>query len=660
MFLKERLDKARGKGFPQISTVFDQANDSPHSLLYNGSIRNALQRLLHPDFFFSEDSGELLEQLARQLPMIKWSEWGNCSSNLSVFLFCRHRVNGVKFFYEMISRWLLPGRRLNISSFFATDFKLPEMTEETFIISEIVITLNNAEDLELTRYQLPILESEIRLGLLSVYHANRILEIKGLSADEKTSLIQERIASLLERRPADFDHDIFIQMQHFLVMCSEEFKAVREYTHMSRIIYVFYLFIKTLRDQVENYPGQRFIHVKLSKTYLHLPFGLKKVIGLFVVLNFLNDNELFEERHFASVLKNHFPDLSIIEDSFFSRTSKEDHSQLLYLEVEKESKCDFSLLEMKQIKERLPHEIRNGIEKLTQPLFMPRNEEEVMRNIITLSRQLRFSRDLPQVIITFDELKDAELFFTVIWLKVLKPSDLPLHELFEKCDSFIKFIPDRIKKVGMIRNKYPKEATVFRMRFAAQPFLRPDQSVDLFKARQALVHELYKTFGEFRDYNGGMIAKQHEQFLTLKGLFNHLDRNEELLLENFFHSIFPIELRSLFNPLPLKKLFNMLLKAIGKNRETGPRAAAFYQVDAQYCYFVLCYDSSQLKERAIEAVRSLQIPSFQLLTVALQAFETSYLAYIYLEEEGKQRENFLNGVCRYLESLTFEPQTSYH
>lgn len=654
------MDKAQVNGFAQISTVFDHAGDSPHSLLYSGSIRNALRRLLPTDFFFTEEfNHECVEAFFRLLPVIKWSEWGEQSKNLSIFLLCRHRANGIKFFYEMISRWLMPGKRPNMSSFFATDFKLPGISDETFTISEIVITLDFT-DIEKTRHQLPILESEIRLGLLSVYHANRILEIKGLSADEKTSLIQERIASLLERRPKDFDHDIFMQMQHFLVMCTEEFKAVREYGHMSRIIYVFYLFFKALRDQVDKHPGQRFVQIKLSKTFLHLAFGLKKVVGLFVALNFLNDNELFEERHFIRVLKHHFPDLSIVEDSFFSCISKEERTEVLYIEVEKGDGSDFSLSEMRKIKERLPDEIRNGIEKLTRPLFMPRNEEEVMRNIITLSNQLKLARDLPQVIITFDEQMENELSFTVIWLRVLQSTDLSLQELFEVCECFVKFVPDRIKRVGMIRNKYPKEATVFRLRFEAHPFLRSDQSVDLFKARQALVQELRRILGEFRDYNGGMIAKQYEQYQALKGLFSDLDKKEELLLENFFHSIFPIELRSMFNPHPLKNLFIMFLKAIAKNRESEQKSAIFYEVDEQYSYFLLSYDTLHLKECATEAISCLQIPSSQLLTISMQVFEVYYLGYIYLEEKAESREKFLNELCRRVESLTFEPQTSYH
>jgi hypothetical protein len=631
---------AQLKSFPKISSVFDQ--DSPHSLLYSGSVHNTLMRLLPPDFFFSEGASEdLAIEFARLLPMFKWVQWGEQKRNVSIFLLCRHRINGVKFFYEMISRWLMPGKRPNISSFFATDFKLPDHSNETFTICEVVVSLENPVDQELIRHQLPILESEIRLGLISVYHASRILEVKGLSADEKTSIIQERIVSLLERRPRDFDHDIFTQMQHFLIMCSEEFKAIREHTHMSRIIYVFYLFRKALKSRMETHPGQRFIHVKLSQTYLHLPFGLKKVLGIFAALNFQGDNELFEERHFIRVLKSHFPQLTMIEDSFFSRSSKEERTQLLYLEVEKEDGSDFTLAEIKGIKQRLPDEIRNGIEKLTRPLFMPRNEEEVMRNIITLSNQLKFSRDLPQVVIAFDEQTEGELAFTVIWLRVLKPSDPSIQELFEQSDSFLKFIPDRIKRVGLLRKKYPKEVTVFRVKFANHRFLRPDHSLDLFKARQAIVQEVQRILGEFRDYNGGMIAKQHEQFLTLRNLFSHLDRNEELLLENFFHSIFPIELRSLFNPQFLKKLFTMLLEAIKKSRETGEKGTVFQKTDQLCSYLLFSEDELSFKERVVDCVNSLQIPSSQLLTLSMRAFDSSYLGYIYLEENGHRRENFL-------------------
>ncbi len=601
-------------------------------------------KLLPPDFFFSdENSAKIMRDFTALLPIFKWVEWGASSRYVSIFLLSRYRVNGIKFFYEMISRWLIPGKRPGISSFFAVDFQFPELTEENFTVSEIVVSVESLADQELVRYQLPILENEIRLGLLSVYHANRILEIKGLSADEKTSIIQERIVSLLEKRPQDFDYDIFIQMQHFLVMCSDEFKAVREHGHMSRIIYVFYLFKKALKSEMEAHPGQRFVHIKLSKTFLHLPFGLKKVLGVFVGLNLQNDNELFDQRHLILVLKNLLPQLSIIEESFFSLTSKEERTQLLYMEIEKEGGDEFIPAEVSMLREKLSDEVQNGIEKLTRHLFMPRNEEEVMRNIIILSNQLKLSRDLPQVMIAFDDQKEGELSFTVIWVRVAKPGDGEVQKAFDQKNSFLTFIPDRVKKVGLLRKKYPKEVTVFRVKCDVQQFLRPDHLVDLFKARQSIVQELERLLGEFRDYNGGMIAKQHEQFFHLKRL---LPQKDDMLLENFFHSLYPIEVRSLFAPELLKNLFNLLLEAKETKKSTflkseGPRC----------CILLLSPEVPSHKEKINEAVRSFQIPSSQLLMLSQKVFENSYWGYIYLEENPQKRLNFLNRI----QALTFDP-----
>ena len=640
------------QGFPRISSVYDHENGSPHSLLHSGSIRSTLMKLLPSDFFFSDDaSSKLVQDIDYLVPIFKWVEWGESKHFVSIFLLCRHRANGIKFFFEMISRWLIPGKRATVSSFFAVDFQFPELGQETFTVSEIVATLESAAELEFVRHQLPILESEIRLGLISVYHANRILEIKGLSADEKTSLIQERIVSLLDRRPQDFDHDIFTQMQHFLVMCSEEFKIVRDHAHMSRIVTVFYLFKKSLKRRMEANPGQRFIHVKLSTTYLHLPFGLKRVVAVFVGLNLQGASELFDEKHLAGALRNLFPLVQIIEDSYISFPSKDERVQLLYVELEKTDGGNFTLSEMRTIREKLPDEVHGGIEKLTRPLFMPRNEEEVMRNIIILSNQLKLSRDLPQVMIAFDEQSDEELVFTVIWMRVVKPFDAAIQESFADNRSFLRFIPDRVKRVGLLRKKIPKEVTVFRVRFDGRNFLRSDHSVDLFKARQEIVQELQRLLGEFRDYNGGMIAKQHEQFLSLKSVLRYKD---DLLLENFFHSLFPIELRSFFNLELLKDLFNFLMEAVQKNKETKA-PICLKKDDPHYCILLFSYEIYTDKEKFNGAVEGFQIPSSRLLTLSQKVLETAYLGYIYLEENPQKRLNFLKDISLLWENLTFDP-----
>jgi hypothetical protein len=292
----------------------------------------------------------------------------------------------------------------------------------------------------------------------------------------------------------------------------------------------------------------------------------------------------------------------------------------------------------------LPGEIRGGIEKLAHPLFMPRNEEEVMRNIITLSNQLKLFHDLPQVILNFEGQTETGLLFTVIWVRVLKESDLSLSQVFESKATFLHFEPDRIRRIGLLRKKYPREATVFRICVPAQNFLRSDHSVDLFKARFAIVQELQRVLGEFRDFNGGMIAKQHEQFLRLKCLFSRLDGNDEMLLENFFHSIYPVELRSLFNPVYLKKIFILLLEAVKKNRESPPHSGISHLLDDACCYVLLTCSDPELKEVVMEGVRELQIPASQLLIVNLQEADNNYLGYICFEESSGRRQDFLNAV----------------
>lgn len=651
--------QASSRSFPLITTVFDSEKDHPHSLLHSGSIHSTLMRLLPPDFSFSgreweESEEEFLGELHRILPIFKWIEWKESSRYearfssksycISLFLVNLHRRNAAKFFYEMISRWLLPGKRLNISSFFATDFRFPELTDELFTISEMVISFEALHELELVRCYLPILESEIKLGLISVYHAHRILEIKGLSSDEKTSLIQERIASLLEKRPKDFDYDIFSQMQHFLVMCGEEFKAVRSYGHMSRIIYIFYFFHKMLKEQSEKSPEHRHVLVKLSKTHLHLPLGMKKVLGVFVGLNFLNDNEMFEERHLIRVLKTLVTECEPVEESYFSSAFKEAKIQLLYIEIERRDAGNFSLEDMRTLRMSLQDGVRNGVEKWMRPVFMPRNEEEVMRNIITLSQQLRYPKDLPQVIISFDAQTEFELSFTLILLRILSGGELSVQELFEKANTSLKFIPDRVKRIGVIRRKYIKEATVFRVVVSALDFIRPDHSVDLFRARQEIISELQRIVGEVRDYNGGMIAKQYEQFSALRALFPAMEKREDLLLENVFHSIFPVELRSVLEPALIKIFFTMLLELI-----EGKKIGHICKKEEEAAFIVFSYQDVFVKQKIHTAVSELHLPSSQLITISLPVSDSFYFGYIFWEEEKELQDKFLNTLERVLD-----------
>ena len=101
------------------------------------------------------------------------------------------------------------------------------------------------------------------------------------------------------------------------------------------------------------------------------------------------------------------------------------------VEIEKKDGSPFSLEEMKELKKTLPYELKESVESVLHPVLMPRNEEEIMRNILLLSQQLKYISDLPQVIISFNAQTEQALQFTMILLRILREEDRPLPILFQ-------------------------------------------------------------------------------------------------------------------------------------------------------------------------------------------------------------------------------------
>lgn len=523
--------------YPRITTPFDTSEDA----YYIKAVERMLKHMFPPNFFLD---AEALERFRSQLPAICWTPLGEVPFNISFFVCSPFRQDAYRFFYEMISGWLIPGRRMNILLQSAVDFILPDFGADLYISGEMMISVKTKKELEVLQKNLPIIEREIRLGIRSPYHASRILEIKGLSHDKKVALIQENIISLIQHRPLEFDYDVLSHMQHFLVHCNEAFKQRRSFRHLSKIICVHYLFRKALEKALSNFPERRYINVKLMRTKI----GEKRVLGIAIAISFLRDNEILVARHILYAINALIPKVYLVENSYVS-----ERSEMIYLEVERKGGISFS--EERILKEELANELKNCIETRLNPIFMSQNEEEIIRDIVTLSGQLRFVRDLPQVIINFNLQTEERLEFLVVCLSL--KSIVP-H--LEQKASFLEFFIDRVKTVGSLRRKYPKIATVFRLRIFKRPFLRQDHSVDLNKARQEVAKELARLIGEFRDYNGGILSKETELFTKLRELLQETGQENAFILEEFFYNLAPAVMRTLLPAEVLKKLFLLLLE----------------------------------------------------------------------------------------------------
>ena len=252
------------------------------------------------------------------------------------------------------------------------------------------------------------------------------------------------------------------------------------------------------------------------------------------------------------------------------------------------------------------------ISRGVHPTFMPRNEEELLRNLVLLSKEVQYVKDLPQVSIHYERQSDHHLIFIVLLVR-LRIGSLPcVHQLFS--DQTLRCEVDDVRMLGQLRGKYPKEAAILHIYLEKGPFFRPDFSIDLLRARQRVSAELTSAMGEFRDFNGGMILKQEEslcelrkrlyhdrpEFCDLEGhhsspslndlssavlrqyssphdrsnldyseaLQNHrtqadrgiapLSQAHEFLLENYFYSLRPVIAQTVYDPGVLKAHFELL------------------------------------------------------------------------------------------------------
>jgi hypothetical protein len=627
-----------------VVTLFDTADgDEIINQYYRDAILRILSKILPSDFFMAEGTNEATQAKRKSifrelLPLIALSNVDSFPGNISFFALSKYRSNSFKFFFEMISRWLVPGQRLNVVLVFASDFRLCELSDEVYTICEVMIRVENAAALEDIRRYFPIIQAEIALGIDSAFYAQRILDVKGLSADEKTASIQDFIAFLVKRFPNAYDLDVFTEMQHFLVTCRDDFKAARRSRHLSRIISIHYLFRKSIRDSIKKKPQQRFLSFKIFRARIYTPTGSKRILALLIGINFLRDQETFDAKHIIKGVQHYIRSAQLVENSFFVNKTGTDNISTLYLELEKKDGTDFSPAEIRKLRKELPSDLKNRIEYKLHPIFMPRNEEEIMRNILILTEQIRYLRDIPQVFITFDEQAHSHLFFTVILARVLKTDSLSIQDLFAQTETFLEYVHDRVKITGYIRKKYAKQATVFRVKLPKDIFLRADHSIDLYKARQTVVAELSRIVGEIRDYNGGMISKQHELLTRIRDLLVDQGNYDELLLENFFYSLAPVVIRAVLDPRAFKTLFVMLVEGLREYKQEG-YYVKFYAEPFNIFALIICEDT-KIKNALNKAIQELHIPSMELASAYAKANGHACMGYICCPKNEHMKGHF--------------------
>lgn len=623
-----------------ITTLFDSQEKTAHEQLYHEAILKIIRKIFPQNLLSSAvNHKERAKIFHSHLPFFTHILPAKAPSNLSFFVVSRYRSNAFKFFFEMVSTWLIPGQRLNVLAIYAADFRVLEFGQATYTLCEVMIRVEKPEELEQIRKNLEIISIEVRLGMESSYYALRILETKGLNADAKTALLQEYIIAIMKRKPQYFDYDLLTEMQHFLIICRDEFKMQRSCLQLTRIVTLHYLFRQWIKKAYLEFSEKRYLFLKIFKINQDKP-----VLGIVIAVNFFKDKEVLEKKHLLTAIQNYIPSVQALPSSFFSNRREHDHCCTIYIEVEKSEGDPFSFEEIALLKRNLANDLKDRVSHLMNPVFMPRNEEEIMRNILSLSSEIKFMRDIPQVCINFDEQSHSSLFFNIIVARVMIPGTLSVQEMFKTITPPLEYIHDRTKTVGYLRKKYIKEATVFRLKISKDQFLREDQSIDLYKARQQISLELLKVLGDFRDFNGGMISKQNEAFEILKASIQEEIKCNELLLENFFYSLTPVVMRTVIATGIIKELFFLILQMISQPEKVASDFEIMTQLEIAHAYIIVKSDNKNLKNEILKSLSKLHLNSCEFAHAFLQIYDHTYAALVYFSKDPAQQQQFIDTI----------------
>lgn len=366
---------------------------------------------------------------------------------------------------------------------------------------------------------------------------------------------------------------------------------------------------------------QCFISVKFLPTRVFFPFSSKPVLGCLIGIGFKTAHEVIREEDLQPLLHKIFPKYQVISGTIYTHPTPNISMKLFYLEIEKKEERLFTIEEKKHFKKILKEKFQGNLSNVIQRIILPCNQEEIYKNILFLSQEIKSTKDLPHLMISLDQQKEDELIFliTLVYLTLKKPVDL--SNLFLKECPSIKFVSKHQYPVAFLEKKYIIMAHIFQLHI---PYtFKPDSRMHYYEGRRIVTNSLNQVLGDFRDCNGGLILKVDEQLSSLKEHFC-LEKDEEII-ENFFYSIIPAEKQATLSFSSLIQFVSSFLKGL-----------TFTPIQSFDYYFT----SEEVNEYFIIVIR---LPSSPFLQTTIASFEELILkSYLWLTWSSLEIQNGLS------------------
>ena len=612
---------------------------------------------------------DFYDMLFNQVPIFKFLPVQETDPYFfSVLALCQsENTQGVgRYVLDMIGNNLLPGKQLLVTMIQSLAFSFQLNSKHSYYLQNIYVKVESEKDLETVKREIGPLLSQMRITTIAVQNARDILRVDHLNPEQKRIMIMENIRLLVQKReaegpaqifnefhkslekiiteqtinkvkeklvpyvsryPSTFDRYIFYELQKLTGLMPSQFIAKRDARHLKRIVTHYYLFKKNLCDDMEHNPTGRHIYTKQLKGFVTEGTKTIPTMGILTLLNLIEKNEIVDETHIFKAVQSLLPNIQIESGSVIIERSAV-NERFIYLEVSKMDKSSFSFEELQKIRDNIYKEIRLRIQGIMNPIFMPRNEEEVIKNILMLSREIRLVSDLPEVMISFYKQTPTALTFTVLLVRINTKQSIPFDTLIERLSSHVKVVESEKKLLGKLRKKHIKEALILTLETDKKQYLRKDYSIDFYAARSHLFQNLVKVFGELRDFNGGMITKQNEALHELKKQLLAANIQNDFIVDQFYYSLSPRHLRTLIPESILTKATLVLFELLEYAFDEKPCFFKSQIIDNHLLITVGAINPS-IKEYLQPILDKTDFDTLEVMTAHVTILDTTCLTYVF-------------------------------
>jgi oligopeptide transport system substrate-binding protein len=602
-----------------------------HSL-HRGSTERRLEAILHEILSKEasfEDHADFALWAEESLPLIHWQKNTSSEHEISIYLLVSSSLEAHSecFFNALKRKLALTGEipRMSLQHF---DFTLGDIIDKKLSLAEVRIYNETSSETQRVFNLLPFLAEEITLEVKSSLYGQSFVH------RSKPVLVQDKITKFKKRFHTKINDQIFEEAKAFLAIAEPKFTEQRSCDLLFRLINSQYYIHKALLKASVNSSDTRHVIYRILPSCLSSPFASKKVLGIFIGINLPHKYDVFTEEHVLRALQRLIPDAQNVPGGSYSLQRHGNPFKFLYVEFEKKDNKSFSLREHKELRRNLKELLKGSVEKLQPSVFMVNNEEEIIKNILLLNREIRSPSDICQTMIYLEEQTDEDVCFQIILVYPEKKDFLLLLKTF--CDqSKAIYIPGLSQIVRHLKGKRPIRAHVFKLRISkTQDLQRSDASLNFYAARRRISELLKQALGEFRDYNGGIILKQGELLDQFKHCF---DNHSPELLENFFYGLSPLEVQAVIPLDQLVILFELFLEGKRSNLlQPHDCFVKFFQQEG-YTFYMLQAKESSFIDCIQNSLSKFNIDPKNLISIELVAEDRFTIGYVY-ESEINQAE----------------------